>query len=274
MQSDLPQSRESVLRCTHLSKRYVQGGWLSKNRREVRALNDVTLSVRAGSTLALIGGSGSGKSTLARCLTCLEQPDSGEVWFAGKNVAALTHRERIAFQRQVQIVFQEPAASLNPRLDALAIVSEPLLIAGKSKKQRHERATYLMHLVGLPDDSAKRLPSEFSGGQRRRLAIARALALEPSVLILDESLSGLDPSIQAQISNLLAGLQETYHLTYICISHDLDLVAHLADEIAVLHQGQIIKIVPAPIDLADLHDEFMGRLQRAGKASSLGAGLP
>jgi len=274
MQSDLPQSHEAALRCTRLSKRYVQGGWLSKNRREVRALNDVTLSVRAGSTLALIGESGSGKSTLARCLTCLEQPDSGEVWFAGKNVAALTHRERIAFQRQVQIVFQEPAASLNPRLNALAIVSEPLLIAGESKKQRHERALYLMHLVGLPDDSPKRLPSEFSGGQRRRLAIARALTLEPSILILDESLSGLDPSIQAQISNLLTGLQETYHLTYICISHDLDLVAHLADEIAVLHQGQIVKLVPAPIDLADLHDEFMGRLQRAEKASSFGAGLP
>jgi peptide/nickel transport system ATP-binding protein/oligopeptide transport system ATP-binding protein len=274
MQSDLPQPNNAVLRCTHLSKRYMQGGWLSKNRREVQALKDVTLSIRAGSTLALIGESGSGKSTLARCLTCLERPDSGEVWFAGRNVAALPHRELVAFQRQVQIVFQEPAASLNPRLNAMEIVSEPLLIAGESKKKRHERALYLMHLVGLPDDSQKRLPSEFSGGQRRRLAIARALALEPSILILDESLSGLDPSIQAQISNLLTGLQDTYHLTYICISHDLDLVAHLADEIAVLHQGQIVEIVPASMGLADLQDKFIGRLQRAARASSFGAGLP
>ena len=274
MPSDLPQSTEAVLRCTRLSKRYTQGGWLSKNRREVQALKDVTLSVRAGSTLALIGESGSGKSTLARCLTCLEPPDSGEISFAGRNVAAQTHSERVAFQRKIQIVFQEPAASLNPRLNAMEIVSEPLLIVGQSKKQRHERALHLMHLVGLPDDSLKRLPSEFSGGQRRRLAIARALALEPSILILDESLSGLDPSIQAQISNLLTGLQETYHLTYICISHDLDLVAHLADEIAVLHEGQIVEIVPAPMGLAGLHDKFMGRLQRAAKASSSAVNLP
>jgi ABC-type dipeptide/oligopeptide/nickel transport system ATPase subunit len=131
-----------------------------------------------------------------------------------------------------------------------------------------------MHLVGLPNDSSKRLPSEFSGGQRRRLAIARALALEPSILILDESLSGLDPSIQAQISNLLTGLQDTYHLTYICISHDLDLVAHLADEIAVLHEGQIVKIVPASMGLAGLHDEFTGRLQKTAKINNFGAGLP
>ncbi len=274
MQSDLPRPNDALLRCAHLSKRYVQGGWLSKNRREVQALKDVSLSVRAGSTLALIGESGSGKSTLARCLTCLEKPDSGELWFAGRNVATLTHRERVAFQRQIQIVFQEPAASLNPRLNAIEIVSEPLLIAGESKKQRHHRALYLMRLVGLPDDSAKRLPSEFSGGQRRRLAIARALALEPSILILDESLSGLDPSIQAQISNLLTELQGTYHLTYVHISHDLDLVAHLADEIAVLHQGQIVEIVPASIGLADLHDKFMGRLQKAARVSSFGAGLP
>src|SRR5258708_1528968 len=131
MQSDLPQPNNAVLRCTRLSKRYTQGGWLSKNRREVQALKDVTLSIRAGSTLALIGESGSGKSTLARCLTCLEQADSGEVWFAGRNVTALPHRELVAFQRQVQIVFQEPAASLNPRFNAMEIVSEPLLIAGE-----------------------------------------------------------------------------------------------------------------------------------------------
>jgi len=243
MQTDLAPTivgTETLLRVAGLSKRYTQGGWLSRTR--VRALRDVDLILRSGSTLALIGASGSGKSTLARCLACLEMPDAGEIWFAGRNLAALTQRELVPFRRQIQMIFQDPTGSLNPRLNAVEIVSEPLLIVGcTTKQQRLERALELMEVVGLSPDWGKRLPYQFSAGQRRRLAIARALALEPKVLILDEALTGLDLSIQAQISNLLLDLQAAHSLTYICISHDLNLVAHLADEVAVLHQGQVVE---------------------------------
>lgn len=230
---------ETLLRVAGLSKRYTQGGWLS--RTQVQALSDVELTVRPGSTLALIGASGSGKSTLARCVAGLEKPDAGEIWFAGKNLAALGERELVPFRRQIQMVFQDPTASLNPRFSAVEIVSEPLLIAGTMKKERRERALELMKVVGLSPDWGKRLPYEFSGGQRRRLTIARALALEPKIIILDEALTGLDLSIQAQISNLLLELQEARSLTYLCISHDLGLVAQLADEVAVLHQGKVVE---------------------------------
>ena len=241
MLSDSPQSDRSgvLLRAVGLTKRYRRGRLFSVNRLDVLALKTVSLSVREGSTLAVIGESGSGKSTLARCLACLEEPDSGEIWFAGNDLKALSHHELIPLRRQIQLVFQEPAASLNPRFTALEIVSEPFLIAGVSKKERRETALRLMELVRLPVNSATRLPREFSGGQRRRLAIARALALQPKVLILDESLAGLDLSTQAQISNLLQELQERCSLTYICISHDLDLVAHLADQVVLFHHGEI-----------------------------------
>lgn len=222
-----------------LSKRYVQGGWLSRRRRPVQALCEVELTLRAGSTLALVGASGSGKSTLARCLACLEKADAGEIWFGGRNLAGLTYRELIPFRRQVQLIFQDPTGSLNPRLNAVELISEPLLIAGVTRKERRERALELMELVGLSSDWGKRLPMQFSGGQRRRLAIARALALEPRILVLDEALTGLDLSIQGQISNLLQELQAARGLSYLFISHDLGLIAHLADEVAVLDQGRI-----------------------------------
>ncbi len=233
---------EILLRAVGLSRRYTRGGWLSKRRPQIEALRVVDLKICAGSTLALIGRSGSGKSTLARCLACLEEPDSGEIWFAGTNLAMLTDRELVPFRRQIQLIFQEPGASLNPRFTAVEIVSEPLLIAGRgTKKERNERALDLMELVGLPACMGSRLPFEFSGGQRRRLAIARALVLEPKLLILDEALTGLDLSTRAQISNLLLRLQEVCSLTYLCISHDLGLVTHLADEVAVLHEGRIVE---------------------------------
>ncbi|HWX54034.1 MAG TPA: dipeptide/oligopeptide/nickel ABC transporter ATP-binding protein [Verrucomicrobiae bacterium] len=231
-----------LLRGVALSKQYRRGGWLSGRSSPVAALHTVDFTIRAGSTLALIGASGSGKSTLARCLACLEKPDSGEIWFAGKDLVSLSQRELAAFRRQIQLIFQEPAASLNPRFTAVQIVSEPLLIAGRgTKKERQERAIELMALVGLPAGLASRLPFEFSGGQRRRLAIARALALEPKLLILDEALTGLDLSTRAQISNLLLQLQEVYSLTYLCISHDLDLVTHLADDVVILREGRVVE---------------------------------
>jgi ABC-type glutathione transport system ATPase component len=232
-----------LLRVVGLSKRYRQGHWFSRTAREVQALRAVDLNVQAGSTLGVVGASGSGKSTLARCLAGIEPPDTGEIWFAGKNLAR-DDRELLPLKRQIQMIFQDPAASLNPRLPAIEIVSEPLLIARERRKQRRERAAQLIELVGLPADSHKRLPFEFSGGQRRRLAIARALAVEPRILILDESLAGLDLSVQAQIANLLQELQQARALTYICISHQLNLVASLCDEIAVMDQGEIVDLAP------------------------------
>jgi peptide/nickel transport system ATP-binding protein/oligopeptide transport system ATP-binding protein len=278
MQTDPTQNAnaEILLRCAGLNKTYTQGRWFSRSRLTKHVLKGVSLSIRAHTTLALIGVSASGKSTLARCLTGIERPDSGEIWFEGKNLAALSRRERDALRGQIQIIFQEPAASLNPRFNGVEIVSEPLLIAGMNKKERHRQALDLMELVGVPANCAKRLPAELSGGQRRRLAIARALALAPKILILDESLAGLDLSIQAQISNLLITLQAARHLTYICISHDLDLVAHLADEVAVLHEGQIVEVgSPAELLAAGSASESMSRFQEASaKLNKLQVGLP
>jgi peptide/nickel transport system ATP-binding protein/oligopeptide transport system ATP-binding protein len=244
MRTDPSQTDESqvLLKAVALSKRHTRGRWLSRSRSSIEALSAVDLKIPAGSTLALVGPSGSGKSTLGRCLACLEKPDSGEIWFAGRNLVSLTQRELIPFRRQIQLVFQEPSASLNPRFRAVEIVSEPLLIAGRgTKKERREHAIDLMALVGLPATLADRSPFELSGGQRRRLVIARALALEPKLLILDEALAGLDLSTRAQISNLLLELQEVCSLTYLFISHDEDLVAHFADEVALLHEGRIAK---------------------------------
>jgi peptide/nickel transport system ATP-binding protein/oligopeptide transport system ATP-binding protein len=237
-----PGGEDFLIRAEGLSKRYRRGRWLSKRRSIVEALHNVSLGLRPRSTLALIGASGSGKSTLARCLVCLEQLDSGEIWFAGKNLVGLSQGELIPFRRQIQLVFQEPVASLNPRFSAVEIVSEPFLIARLgTAKERRERAFVLMEQVGLLPDLGDRLPSELSGGQRRRLAIARALALEPKLLILDETLAGLDVSTQAQISNLLLELQQLCSLSYLLISHDFGLVTHLADEVAVLESGRIVE---------------------------------
>jgi ABC-type oligopeptide transport system ATPase subunit len=202
----------------------------------------VDLTIYPGATYALVGESGSGKSTLGRCLALLEEPSSGEIWFEGKSLLALSGREMTSVRTQIQLIFQDPATALNPRLCAAEIVEEPLRIQRRgTRDEQRERALTLMEQVGLSRRSATRSPLEFSGGQRQRLAIARALTLEPKLLILDEALSGLDLSIQAQIVNLLLELQDSRWLAYLYISHDLSLVAHLADEVAVMHQGKIVE---------------------------------
>ena len=234
-------AKEVLLRATGLSKSYTRGGRWRRRRCHVEALQSVDLEIRAGSTVAVVGASGTGKSTLARCLACLEELDSGEIWFAGKNLARLEQRELIPFRRHIQLIFQEPEASLNPRFTAVEIVSEPLVIARLgSRRQRSEKALWLMELVGLGAHLRNRMPSELSGGQRRRLALARALTLDPTLLILDEALTGLDLATRAQIANLLLQLQEARSLTYVCISHDFGLVARLADEVIFLEKGRIV----------------------------------
>jgi len=251
-----PTERETLLHVVNLHKGYVQGRRLSRRRNQIDALRGIGLELGVGSTLALIGASGSGKSTLARCLACLERPDSGEIRFGGRDLAKLSRGELIPFCRQIQLIFQDPGSSLNPRFTAVEVISEPLLtVCPGTRRESAERALAIMELVGLQADWGQRLPHQFSAGQRRRLAIARALALEPRLLILDEALAGLDLPIQAQIIDLLVELQARLSLTYLYISHDLRLVAHLADEVAVLHQGQIVESAPTPELLAKPQSE-------------------
>jgi peptide/nickel transport system ATP-binding protein len=246
---DLASEPAPLLSAVHLRKSFLQGRWPSPKRHPVHALRGVDLTLYTGSTLALIGVSGSGKSTLARCLACLERPDSGEIWFEHTDLTVQSQRELIPFRRQIQMIFQDPGASLNPHFTAAEIISEPLVSVERgSQKQWRERALELMELVGLQADWEKRLPHQFSAGQRRRLAIARALALEPRLLILDEALTGLDILIQTQIAGLLRELQAKLSLTYLYISHDLGLMSQLADQVIVLHQGQIIEAA-TPLEL-------------------------
>jgi ABC-type glutathione transport system ATPase component len=234
-----------LLRVENLAKRYVKQN-LAGGREEFLALDGVSVSVQAGATLAIVGESGSGKSTLASCVACLEYPTSGNIWFEGRDIVKLEERARREVRPQIQLIFQDPASSLNPRWNVLEILIEPLRLQNKlDTKEIRERANSLLEQVGLPQEIAKRPPMELSGGQRQRLAIARALALEPKVLILDEALSAIDCSVQAQIANLLMELQSLLKIGYLFITHDLSMAAHLADEIAVMDRGRIVEQGPA-----------------------------
>jgi ABC-type glutathione transport system ATPase component len=232
----------SALIARHLIKQYERGLWFSRNRCPVMALDDVSLALERGATLAVVGESGSGKSTLARCLARLEKLDSGEVLLNGENLWTLPKHQLFRARRQIQLILQDSSAAMNPRFRAVELVGEPLRIQKFKKKQRRELALAMLERVGIPRHWAYRLPAEFSGGQRQRLLIARALVLNPSVLILDEALSGLDLSIQAQIANLLIELQECFRLTYLYITHDLRLAGHLAHRMAVMHRGRIVEL--------------------------------
>lgn len=215
---------------------------LGGTRAGVTALNGVSFSVAAGATLALAGASGSGKSTVALCLACLERPTRGKIFLDGRELTALAESELRAVRPQIQLVFQDPSGSLNPRLTALEIVTEPFAVQRRfTPVERTERARNLFERVGLSFRMAARTATEFSGGQRQRLAIARALALEPRLLILDEALSALDASVQSHIANLLLDLQQSARLSYVYITHDLAMAARVADQIAVLDRGCIVE---------------------------------
>jgi peptide/nickel transport system ATP-binding protein len=225
-----------------LSKHYVQKRPFSGKRFRVDALSGVTLTIRRDTTIALVGESGAGKSTLARCLALLEKPTHGEIWIEGFDVGGFTRKELFRSRRLVQLIFQDPASALNPRMTAAEIIAEPLEIQREgAKADRRARATDLMGKVGLPTDSASRRPLEFSGGQRQRLAIARSLALQPKLLILDEAFSNLDLATREDLLRLLRDLQARHGLTYLFISHDLRLVSDLADEVAVMNEGRIVE---------------------------------
>ncbi|MFI6680818.1 ABC transporter ATP-binding protein [Kribbella sp. NPDC050470] len=215
------------------------------SREVVRAVDGVSLEVHKGETLGLVGETGCGKSTLARCMAHLYDVTSGSVWFDGTEISTLSRKAMRPIRREVQVIFQDPYGSLNPRRRVGSIIGDPFSIHGiASGLDRKKKVQELMELVGLNPEHYNRFPAEFSGGQRQRIGVARALALRPKLVICDEPVSALDVSIQAQIINLLADLQREFDLTYVFISHDLSVVRHVSDRIAVMYLGQIAEIAP------------------------------
>jgi ABC-type glutathione transport system ATPase component len=236
-----PPKPESTIRVENLVKRYAPRSF-GRRAEGFTAVDSISFSIFPGSTLALVGESGSGKSSVALCLACLERVTSGQIWFEGRDVAALGEKELRPVRPKLQLVFQDPASSLNPSWTVEEIVVEPLLMQRQiSRHERKAEAAQVLERVGLGVEYLERRPRELSGGQRQRVAIARALILQPKVLILDEVLSALDCSIQAQIANLLVDLQRSFDLAYLFITHDLNMAAHLADEIAVMSRGKIVE---------------------------------
>ena len=237
---------EPLLRVRGLRKSFpVRSGW-GRAREEVVAVDGVDLDLAAGRTLGLVGASGSGKSTLGRCILRLIEPDAGGVELGGVDVLALSGEELRRFRRHMQIIFQDPYGSLNPRLTVGAAIEEPLAVHGLgSADARRLRVRELLEMVGLSPTHADRYPHEFSGGQRQRIGIARALALRPRLIVADEPVSALDVSVQAQVLNLLAELQRELDLTLLFVAHDLAVVEHVSHEIAVFEAGRIVERGPS-----------------------------
>jgi oligopeptide transport system ATP-binding protein len=235
-----------LIEVSHLVKRFVRGGGLFRKGAAVSAVDDVSFSIETGETFGLVGESGSGKTTTGRCMLRLVEPTSGAVRFRGEDVLGFSRARMRAARRDMQIVFQDPYSSLNPRMRARQIVEEPLIIhALGDRDARRDRVAELFRIVGLDQAHLDRYPHEFSGGQRQRIGLARALALNPSFVILDEPVSALDVSVQAQVVNLLMDLQKQFALTYLFIAHDLRLVEHICGRVAVMYLGKIVEMGPA-----------------------------
>ena len=233
----------ALVEVRHLVKHFERGGGLFRTKTVVKAVDDVSFSIEEGETFALVGESGSGKSTTGRCMLRLVEPTSGEVLFRGENVLGFSSARMRTARRDMQMVFQDPYSSLNPRMRAFTIVEEPLVIHKiGSKPERRDRVAELFRLVGLDPAQLDRYPHEFSGGQRQRIGLARALALNPSFIIADEPVSALDVSIQAQVINLLMDLQQQLKLTYLFVAHDLRLVRHISSRVAVMYLGKIVEM--------------------------------
>ena len=238
---------DNLLEVSNLHKDFSVGTKLFSKLgdKKVSAVSGVNFSIERGKTLGLVGESGSGKSTIGRCIIRLINPTSGKISFEGKDVASLKGRELFSFRREAQIVFQDPQASLNPRMTIGELISEPLVIHNRgTKAERIKMVKELLETVGLNPEHINRYPHEFSGGQRQRIGIARALALRPKLIVCDEPVSALDVSIQAQVLNLLNSLQEEFGLTYLFIAHDLGVVQHISDVVAVMYLGTLVETAP------------------------------
>jgi oligopeptide transport system ATP-binding protein len=247
-----PAGADALLEVRHLVKHFtVGGGFFGGPPGVVRAVDDVSFAIRRGETLGLVGESGCGKTTTGRCILQLEQPTSGQVIFEGRDLTGLDATALRAVRRRMQVIFQDPYASLNPRMTVGQILEEPIAVHGliPGRAGRRERVRELLRRVGLLPQHADRYPHQLSGGQRQRVGIARALAVEPALIVCDEPVSALDVSIQAQIINLLEDLQTELGLTYLFIAHDLAVVRHISDRVAVMYLGKIV-------ELADRRDVY------------------
>ena len=247
--------KETLIKVEGLKKYFpIQEGILKKTTGHVKAVDGVSFEVKRGETFSLVGESGCGKSTTGRALLRLIEPTDGKVIFEGVDLVTLGEEEMRRKRRDLQIVFQDPFASLNPRHTVQKIIEEPLIVHGiGNKKEREEKVLELLEIVGLNRDQAKRYPHQFSGGQRQRIGIARALTLNPKLIIADEPVSALDVSIQSQVLNLMKDLQKKFDLTYIFISHDLSVVRHISDRVGVMYLGNIVELA----DKDGLYDQPM-----------------
>ncbi|MGZ9810868.1 ABC transporter ATP-binding protein [Pseudoroseicyclus sp. H15] len=235
---------DTLLEVKNLTTRFpIHGGVLGRQVGEVHAVEDVSFTLRKGEIFGLVGESGSGKTTVGRSILRLNAPSGGQVWFDGKNLLSLDAKGFHPYRRRIQLIFQDPFASLNPRKTVAGIIGEALAIHGLAKgRARQERIAELLDWVGLPADAAKRYPHEFSGGQRQRIGIARALAVDPTLLVADEPISALDVSIQAQILNLLQDLKDRLGLTILMVAHDLSVVEHVCDRVGVMYLGRLMEV--------------------------------
>ena len=278
-----------VLETRHLSKSYRISGENSLFAKTFRAVSDVSVAVRQGETFGIVGESGCGKSTMARLMMCLEKPDAGEVYLQGRRIDNLSESERRRLRPRFQMVFQDSGSSLNPRKRVQDILREPMLYHRVGdEKQVDARVEELLDMVGLPVEMKRRYPHEFSGGQRQRICIARALSLNPDVIVLDEPVSALDVSVQAQILNLLRDLQQSLHLTYVFIGHGLGAVHYISHQIAVMYMGRVVEMGPsdtlfdhpahpytkALLDAAPVADDTLRSRERTVMAEEIGDYAP
>ena len=231
-----------LLSVQNLKMYFSVGGGLFSKKQTLKAVDDVSFDLYAGETFGLVGESGCGKTTVGRTIVRLYQPTDGKIIFGGEDIAKLDEKEVLKYRNRMQMIFQDPYASLNPRMTVASIVSEPLKYQGMAPKEINERVRYLVDCVGLKEDHLNRYPHEFSGGQRQRIGIARALASEPEFIVCDEPISALDVSIQAQIINMLEEIQDRTGVTYLFVSHDLSMVRHISKRVAVMYLGHIVEM--------------------------------